>query len=309
MIDESPRSFRSRCRRFAFRIARATASVIPGGRISAFGAGDDKIGAILVVNLDRQPRRWRRMLRELGRFRTSDGAPLTSIARRLAAVDARDGRAVAATADVDPTYRIGDQLYVQPDARLEECFGVDEPIRMTRQEVAVARSHVEVWKAVATGSDDHVLVLEDDVWFRRGAAAAIDRGWRAALRRCRAEGGPRLLYLSYADAGGTAERADVCDALFRPMRGLWFLSGLRAVSRGCGDTSASDAGRRARRHVDQLSLRGTRRACALLACDPAEAGQRLRQFLFHACRTWRGRGSSMRARVRCRPIGRALARY
>lgn len=96
---------------------------------------------------------------------------------------------------------------------------------MTPQEVAIARSHVEVWKAVATGSDDHVLVLEDDVWFKRGAAAAIDRGWRAALRRCHAEGGPRLLYLSYEDAGGTAERADVCDALFRPKRGLWFLSG------------------------------------------------------------------------------------
>jgi GR25 family glycosyltransferase involved in LPS biosynthesis len=193
--------------------------------MAAFGAGNDKIGSILVVNLDRQPMRWQRLLRELGRFRTSDGAPLTSIARRFAAVDARDGRAVAATADVDPIYRIGNQLYVQPDERLEECFGVDEPIRMTRQEVAVARSHVEVWKSVATGPDNFVLVLEDDVWFRRGAAEAIDRGWRAALLRCRSEDGPRLLYLSYADAGGTAERANVCDALFRPIRGLWFLSG------------------------------------------------------------------------------------
>lgn len=212
-------------RRLAFRISRVMMSMLPGGRISAFGPGNDKIGLILVVNLDRQPRRWRRVLRELGRFRTSDGAPLVSMVRRLSAVDARDGRAVAATADVDSTYRIGDQLFVQPDARLEECFGVDEPIRMTRQEVAVARSHVEVWKAVATGSDDHVLVLEDDVWFDRGAAAAIDRGWRAALQRCRAKGGPRLLYLSYADAGGTAERLDLCDVLFRPARGLWFLSG------------------------------------------------------------------------------------
>jgi GR25 family glycosyltransferase involved in LPS biosynthesis len=221
----NPRKLTGALRRLAFRIVRATASAIPGGRMAAFGTGTDVIGSILVVNLDRQTRRWRRVLRELGRFRTSDGAPLTSIVRRFAAVDARDGRAVAATADVDPTYRIGNQLYVQPDSRLEECFGVDEPIRMTRQEVAVARSHVEVWKTVATGSDNFVLVLEDDVWFRRGAAAAIDRGWRAALRRCRYQGGPRLLYLSYADAGGTAERADVCDALFRPIRGLWFLSG------------------------------------------------------------------------------------
>jgi GR25 family glycosyltransferase involved in LPS biosynthesis len=209
----------------AFRAWRAAASIVPGGRILAFGRGGNMIGSIIVVNLDRQPKRWRRVLRELRRFRTSDGAPLASIARRLSAVDARDGRAVAATSDVDPAYCIGDHLYVQPDARLEECFGIDEPIRMTPQEVAVARSHVEVWKIVATGSDDHVLVLEDDIWFRRGAAAAIDRGWRAAVRRCHAERGPRLLYLSYSDAGGTAERLDACDALFRPARGLWFLSG------------------------------------------------------------------------------------
>jgi GR25 family glycosyltransferase involved in LPS biosynthesis len=212
-------------RALASRILRATASIIPGGRIAAFGAGDDKINSILIVNLDRQPRRWRRMVRELRRFRTFDGAPLTSIVRRLAAVDARDGRAVAATADVDSTYCIGDHLYVQPDSRLEQCFGADEPIRMTRQEIAVARSHVEVWKAVASGRDNYVLVLEDDVWFRRGAAAVIDRGWRAALLHCRAEGGPRLLYMSYADAGGTAQRVDLCDAIFRPVRGLWFLSG------------------------------------------------------------------------------------
>jgi GR25 family glycosyltransferase involved in LPS biosynthesis len=212
-------------RNLAFRVLRATIVRLPGGRISAFGAGPDKIGSIVIVNLDRQPTRWRRILRELSRLRTSGGAPLTSIATRLAAVDARDGRAVAATADVDPNYRIGDQLHVQPDARLEECFGPDEPVRMTRQEVAVARSHIEVWKVVATGSHEHVLVLEDDVWFRPGAAAAIDRGWRAALERCHTEGGPRLLYLSYADAGGTADRADACDALFRPLRGLWFLSG------------------------------------------------------------------------------------
>jgi hypothetical protein len=148
-----------------------------------------------------------------------------SITRRLVAVDARDGRAGAATVDVDAIYRIGDQLYVQPDDRLAECFADDQPVRMTRQEVAVARSHVEAWKAIATGTDDYVLVLEDDVWFTPGAPAAIDRGWYAALGRCAAEGGPKLLYLSYSDAGGTVVRDDVCDSLFRPVRGLWFLSG------------------------------------------------------------------------------------
>src|SRR5664280_2912247 len=210
---------------FAFRTWRALTVLLPGGRVRAFGGGADQIGAILVVNLDRQPKRWRRVRRELRRFRTSDGALLTSITRRLAAVDARDGRSVAATADVDPMYRIGHHLYVQPDARLADSFAADEPVRMTRQEVAVARSHVEAWKAIAAGTNEFVLVLEDDAWFKPGAKAAIDHGWRAALDRFATKGGPSLLYLSYADAGGTALRADACENLFRPVRGLWFLSG------------------------------------------------------------------------------------
>lgn len=209
----------------AFRTWRALTAFVPGGSFRAFGGDTNQIGAILVVNLDRQPERWRRVSRELGRFRTSDGAPLASITRRLAAMDARDGRSAAATADVDPIYRIGDQLYVQPDARLAASFAADEPVRMTRQEVAVARSHVEAWKDIAAGTDDFVLVLEDDAWFKPGARTAIDHGWRAALNRCTRKGGPGLLYLSYADAGGTALRADACEFLFRPVRGLWFLSG------------------------------------------------------------------------------------
>lgn len=210
---------------FAFRMWRAVTVLVPGGRIRAFGGGAEQIGAILVVNLDRQPERWQRVSKELRRFRTSDGARLTSITRRLAAVDARDGRSVATTSDVDPMYRIGDQLYVQPDARLAQSFPVDEPVRMTRQEVAVARSHVGAWKAIAAGADQSVLVLEDDAWFKPGARAAIDNGWRAALDRFAGNGGPRLLYLSYADAGGSAVRTDVCEHLFRPVRGLWLLSG------------------------------------------------------------------------------------
>lgn len=211
-------------RSLAFRLYRAAVAAIPGGRISAFCAGEGGIGAILVLNLDRQPRRFRRTMRELARFQTRDGDPLTSITTRLPAIDARDGRAVAATADVDPMFRLADQLYVQPDVRLEECFGLDQVVRMTRQEIAVARSHVEAWKTIASGEAEHVLVLEDDVWFRPGAAAAIDRGWREATQRV-GLAGPRMLYLSYEDAGGTCERVEVCEALFRPVRGLWFLSG------------------------------------------------------------------------------------
>jgi hypothetical protein len=57
-------------RRSAFRAWRSLTVWMPGGRIRAFGGGAGQIEAIIVVNLDRQPKRWRRVARELGRFRT-----------------------------------------------------------------------------------------------------------------------------------------------------------------------------------------------------------------------------------------------
>jgi len=63
------------------------------------------------------------------------------------------------------------------------------------------------------------------VWFTTGAASAIDRGWQAAINLSTTEGGPKLLYLSYSDADGTLLRQELNENLFRPIRGLWFLSG------------------------------------------------------------------------------------
>ncbi|HAS33104.1 MAG: glycoside hydrolase [Paracoccus sp.] len=208
----------------AFRAWRTTAAAIPGGRIEAFGQDGNRIEAIFVINLDRQPKRWRRVTRELRRFTTADGDNLMSIVRRVAAIDARDGRAVAATADVDPLYQIGDQLFVQPDERLARSFSADEPVRMSRQEVAVARSHIEAWKAIATGPDSLVLILEDDAWFKPGARASINEIWREVRKRS-ASGQPDILFFSYEDAGGTASREEERGGLFRPVRGLWHLSG------------------------------------------------------------------------------------
>lgn len=211
---------------FLFSFWRVVVCAIPGGRVSAFGAGPGNISKILVINLDRQQRRWTRVTREISRFKTREGISLALITERFSAVDARDGRAVAATADVDPIYYMKDQVFVQPDPRLSRSFGPEEPVRMTKQEVAVARSHIEVWKRVAAGAEDYVLVLEDDVWFKPGARGKLQRGWAAALYRMRnAEGGPELLYFSFDDAGGTACRMESCGHLFRPLRGLWFLSG------------------------------------------------------------------------------------
>lgn len=208
-----------------FRAWRRLTTALPAGRFESFGTGSGQVNAVVVINLNRQPTRWRLLIRELGRFQTADGAPMVTLTRRLPAVDARDGRAVAATADVDVIYCVGDQLYVQPDKRLADSFGPEEPVRMTRQEVAVARSHIEVWKSIAAGAHDHVLVLEDDVWFRPGAKEAINSGWSDAVAHSTGRQGPQLLYLSYAVGDPSARPLKLSSSVFRPTRGLWFLSG------------------------------------------------------------------------------------
>ncbi|MDY0884091.1 family 16 glycosylhydrolase [Dongia soli] len=215
-----------------FRAVLALRDLLPRQSIKAFGPGSERIEAILAINLDSRPNRWRRLQRELDRFTACDGKSLACLVDRLPAIDARNGRETAPTADVDPLYLMGDQLFVQPDQRLEECFGRDEPIRMTRQEVAVARSHVEAWKRIARGPHEYVLVLEDDVYFARGAARLIERGWDAALKAQNASAKPELLYFSYLDAGGTAEKVPISAELFRPVRGFWYLSGYVLSRRG-----------------------------------------------------------------------------
>ena len=221
-------NLRDRTGRFAllaFRLSLALRRFSPTRRSQAFGTPGNAITSIVVINLDRQPDRWRRMRAELGRLRAWDGRPFLAMVKRLAAIDARDQRRTAPTADVDPLYHIRDQLFVQPDPRLSTCFDDDEPIRMTPQEIAVARSHIEAWKHVAEGLHGSVLILEDDVYFARRGTRLIDRGWREACGEGGSATAPDLMYLSYLDAGGSAGRADVGRHVFRPTRGLWHLSG------------------------------------------------------------------------------------
>jgi GR25 family glycosyltransferase involved in LPS biosynthesis len=70
---------------------------------------------------------------------------------------------------------------------------------MTRQEVAVALSHIEVWKRIASGEHGYTLVLEDDVYFRRDFAKFTDQAWED-LRNAHGYSHPfDVLYLSYKE--------------------------------------------------------------------------------------------------------------
>jgi len=138
----------------------------------------DIIQRIYAINLDRQGDRWRQMQGELQSVRDRSGRPLTAITRRFSAVDARYFTGPPNSEELQPYYALADQLFGDPHPLLGTVgYNKDQRILMTRQEVAVALSHIAVWKTVAASDLPYTLVLEDDVYFRRGFARTLDRAW------------------------------------------------------------------------------------------------------------------------------------
>jgi GR25 family glycosyltransferase involved in LPS biosynthesis len=127
---------------------------------------------------------------------------------------------------VDCRYTLGEQLFVDPHplaspARLD----LDERINMSPQEMAVACSHINAWKNIASGQYEYALVLEDDVWFHPRFARVVDQAWAELPAADRQTHLFDLLYVSYTEVDYGAEKVRVSPSLFVPFRGLWNLSG------------------------------------------------------------------------------------
>ena len=186
----------------------------------------DRIQGIYVINLDRQQGRWHHMQRELGYLQDFDGRPLLSMTERFPAFDARHSAALPNPLEIDTSYTLGDQVFVEPQPfQGMPDIPTNDPIEMSSQEIAVASSHIAIWRLIATGSRSHVLVVEDDAYFRRNFAPALDQAWTNLFHTVGCPDTIDCLYLSYEEAKGGADRDHISEFLFRPRRGLWNLSG------------------------------------------------------------------------------------
>lgn len=199
-----------------------------------FSAGRDHIADIHVINLDRQPERLAAVRRELDRIVDAAGQPLS---QRLIRHPACDARAVPGgtlgSPDINPYYTLADQLFVEPQPHaLPADFDLSRPIRMSDAEVAVAQSHIDVWKRIADSAAPYALVLEDDVWFERGFGRLVDMAWGEMRAVDQAEPSFDVMYLSYKEVRHGAPKIAVSQSVFRPERGLWYLSGYVLSKRG-----------------------------------------------------------------------------
>lgn len=187
----------------------------------------DVIGRIYVINLDRKPDRWRKISQELRRISSRSGKTLYALTRRFSAVDARYlGKQGAYRDLLLPSYTLADQLTIEPNP----LINIDDEARlrridMTPQEVAVALSHISVWRLIASSNNPYTLVLEDDAYFKRNFAQNIDALWHVAVKKQKEEE-LDLLYLSFEEVGEiTSSRIFTDKLIHRPNRGLWQASG------------------------------------------------------------------------------------
>lgn len=174
------------------------------------------------------------MTSELNRVLDSSGHALTGLTTRQSAVDALTMHHMSDMEnDVIPFYSLGDQLFVEPQpSALPAEIELDRPIPMSRPEIAVALSHIAVWRTIASGEHPYALVLEDDVWFRAAFARHLDNAWKEIHSNKTFVDQFDLLYLSYSEAKHGAPKTTFSDTLFRPLRGLWYMSGYVLSRRG-----------------------------------------------------------------------------
>ena len=214
-----------------FRFWLSLRRLLPRRKCQAFGVQGVEKGAaiekVYVINLDREPDRWSKMEQELRHILDSSGADLLSLTERHVAIDAKEfSQDPPKDADIDPFYTLGDQLFVEPQplvfpTRLE----LNTPIRMSRAEIAVACSHINVWKQVAASDHEYVFILEDDVWFHSGFAKHLDQAWEEVVIKYDKKDKFDILYVSYFEVKHGAPKSFLSSNLFCPERGLWHLSG------------------------------------------------------------------------------------
>jgi len=232
--------------RLAYRAMLSARRLGPSPRCRAIGVAQpgQAIERIYVINLDRHTERWDRMCGELSHLTDNSGRPF-SAARRFHAVDGRQLSEPPTPAAVRPSYSLADQFFVEPHPVLHGHFDAGSwDVEMTRQEVAVALSHIAVWELVAASDCAYTLILEDDVYFKRGFCRDLDKAWSDLVWDRGARSAFDLLYVSYKEARTGKRAVPVSDSIFKPVSGLWQLSGYVVSRKG------------ARRLLDALPVRG-----------------------------------------------------
>lgn len=186
----------------------------------------NKINRVYVINLDRKPLRWKQLSVELKRIILNDSSNLLSLTRRFSAVDARYLKNDLDDKLVISKYSLADQLSVEPNTLVSKNYDTKSIfIEMSKQEIAIALSHIEIWRLISKKDIKYTLILEDDIYFVYGFNSNIDNIWQNVEKtNVKFD----ILFLSYEYVKSEVinkSRINNTNFLTKPERGIWQASG------------------------------------------------------------------------------------
>lgn len=188
---------------------------------------NDTIRRIYVINLDRKPHRWSQISKELKRIFINKSNTLYSITRRFSAIDARYLKKNIDNKLVKTKYSLADQLAVEPNDKVPEQLDTHSIlIDMSPQEIAIALSHIEIWKLISKSNINYTLILEDDIFFKYGFSREVDRIWKELTKYQNDKFD--ILFLSYEyvkENKNDQNRFINKEVVSKPVKGIWHASG------------------------------------------------------------------------------------
>lgn len=190
------------------------------------GAGGPLIHKAFIINLDRQQLRWKRFKREARFERTGQQKNLLHYCERISAVDgAKLKPADLLPSEIEIKYDLKDHYFVDPDPRLTQIVkSKDIKIDMSEAEIAVSLSHLKIWRKIVDEKIPYALIFEDDIAFEDNFADKANKAWQE-LPKPKGDGPAfDVLYFSYNVVENGIEKQPWSDSLYRPVRGLWWLS-------------------------------------------------------------------------------------
>jgi GR25 family glycosyltransferase involved in LPS biosynthesis len=197
---------------------------------SNFFASEDATGPQIhkafVINLDRQQFRWKRFRREARYERTGMGKNLFDYCERVSAVDgAKLLQTDLLPTEIETRYDLKDHYFVDPDPRLTQIVKKKEvKVDMSEAEIAVSLSHLKIWRKIIAEKIPYALIFEDDIAFEDNFAEKANKAWQELPKPKGNRPAFDVLYFSYNVVDNGIEKQPWSEHLYRPVRGLWWLS-------------------------------------------------------------------------------------
>jgi len=195
--------------------------------IKVFGSSNNEINSVFIINLDRQSERWEQYQKEARFQKVIGNKTLLDYSIRTSAIDGKNlDLETLDLKKISKTYNLNDQYFVDPDPRLLSIIRKKNiTVDLSKEEIAVALSHLKTWKKIVEENIPYALILEDDVFFEGDFALKINELWQELSSKTECASFFDILYLSYKEVEQGAEVEYISKNLFRPIRGLWWLSG------------------------------------------------------------------------------------